>query len=268
MGRIRTIKPEFFLHEGLFDLEAKTGYPIRVIFAGLWTQADREGRFLWRPRRLKAAIAPYDGLDFGAVLDELVTAGFVSKYEKDNETYAHIPTWDRHQVINNRERASVLPAPPRKGKERKGKEGKGRAPRVVDASGTRDPRVEEIRLAYIRKKAPKDARIAIAAAVERIGTREGRDGHAWLLSITRQYSAAVEQWSKEERGPNDKFVPYPATWFNGERYDEAPETWASEKQARAASAVPRRGKCANLDCESPMTAGSPCPKCGGTAMLG
>ena len=45
MARIRTIKPEFFRHEGLYELEQETGFAIRVAFAGLWTACDREGRF-------------------------------------------------------------------------------------------------------------------------------------------------------------------------------------------------------------------------------
>ena len=67
--RIRTVKPEFFTHEGLFELEKETGLPIRVAFAGLWCAADREGRFKWEPRRLGVQILPYDQVDFSRVLD-------------------------------------------------------------------------------------------------------------------------------------------------------------------------------------------------------
>ena len=49
--RIRTVKPEFFTHEGLFDAEKATKLPLRVAFVGLWCAADREGRFRWEPRR-------------------------------------------------------------------------------------------------------------------------------------------------------------------------------------------------------------------------
>ncbi|GAA4169527.1 hypothetical protein [Shinella granuli] len=80
MARIRTIKPEFFKHEGIFDAEQETGLPLRLAFAGLWTQCDREGRFAWRPRQLKVDILPYDELDFLRVLDALATRGFIVKY--------------------------------------------------------------------------------------------------------------------------------------------------------------------------------------------
>ena len=73
VARIRTIKPEFFRHAGLFDLEQETGLPLRVAFAGLWTAADREGRFAWKPRELKLDCLPFDLVDFSRVLDALST---------------------------------------------------------------------------------------------------------------------------------------------------------------------------------------------------
>ncbi|MCB1704617.1 MAG: hypothetical protein KDI17_07135 [Halioglobus sp.] len=111
MGRIRTIKPEFFLHEGLFDLEQESQLPVRLAFAGLWCQCDREGRFKWQPRKLKVTILPYDEIDFARVLDALTTRGFVQKYTVDSVEYGHIPSFSDHQVVNNRERASVYPDP-------------------------------------------------------------------------------------------------------------------------------------------------------------
>jgi hypothetical protein len=111
MSRIRTIKPEFFKHEELFDAEIETGLPLRLSFAGLWTQCDREGRFVWRPRQLKADILPYDEVDFLRVLDALATRGFIMKYASENRTFGYVPSWTRHQVVNNRESASILPNP-------------------------------------------------------------------------------------------------------------------------------------------------------------
>ena len=111
MARIRTIKPEFFRHEALFEIERKSGLPLRLAFAGLWTAADRDGRFKWRPRQLKLDVLPYDEANFEAVLSELVSGGFVIKYVIDGDAFGVIPSWTRHQVINNREAASVLPAP-------------------------------------------------------------------------------------------------------------------------------------------------------------
>ena len=109
--RIRTIKPEFFHHEGLFEAEAETKLPLRVAFAGLWCIADREGRFKWEPRRIGVQVLPYDGVDFSRVLDALATRAFVLKYRVDDACFGWIPSFLKHQVINNRESQSILPDP-------------------------------------------------------------------------------------------------------------------------------------------------------------
>jgi 5-methylcytosine-specific restriction endonuclease McrA len=110
--RIRTVKPGFFLNEELADLEHETGLPVRVAFVGLWCAADREGRFEWRPRRLKAAVLPYDEVDFGLVLSSLESRGLVMRYEAEGKTFGVIPTFKEHQVVNQREAASKIPRPP------------------------------------------------------------------------------------------------------------------------------------------------------------
>jgi hypothetical protein len=107
--RIRTIKPEFFTHEGLFDLEKESGLPVRVAFTGLWCAADRSGRFKWEPRRLGISILPYDELDFSRVMHALLTRGFIVKYRVGAAWFGAIPSWSKHQIINNRETASTIP---------------------------------------------------------------------------------------------------------------------------------------------------------------
>lgn len=185
MARIRTVKPELFSHEELYEAEKETGLPIRVAFIGLFTCADREGRFKWRPRTLKLATLPHDELDFSRVLDALTTRGFVVRYASETgEEFGYLPTFCKHQVINNRESASDLPDPdqclefkgvatrePRvtdacsdacptpaqgKGKEGKGKEGKGKE---QDACPTREELPDWI---------PEDAWLAFVAMRKKI----------------------------------------------------------------------------------------------------
>lgn len=165
MGRIRTIKPSTFLDEELWDLGEETGMPVFQAFVGLWTQADREGRFEWKPRRLKAAILPYWEGDFSRVLDALTTRGFLVKYASQGREYGLVRTFTKHQVVNNRESASELPPPPddadltREARvngasptrdvhaqaEGKGKEGKGRDS-VPPSGGSQCPHKEIVAL--------------------------------------------------------------------------------------------------------------------------
>lgn len=138
--RIRSIKPEFFQHTALFDAEREAGLPLRVAFAGLWCVADRAGRFGWRPRELKLHVLPYDDVDFERVLEALAGAGFIERYTVDGVPYGHIPGFARHQLVNNRERASELPAPPEHAASAVAGMGVTRGARVEDASSTRhDP---------------------------------------------------------------------------------------------------------------------------------
>jgi hypothetical protein len=109
--RIRTIKPEFYTHEMLYEAEQEHSLPLRLAYTGLWCAADREGRFKWEPRRLGVQILPYDGINFSRVLDALHTHGFIGKYECEGNFFGFIPSFEKHQVINNRERDSELPNP-------------------------------------------------------------------------------------------------------------------------------------------------------------
>jgi hypothetical protein len=109
MARIRTIKPGFFRHEELYLLEKATALPMRISFAGLWTVADREGRFKWRPKEIKLDVLPFDEVDMEDVLDKLFEAGFILKYCVDGKYYGYIPSFLEHQVINAREAKSTLP---------------------------------------------------------------------------------------------------------------------------------------------------------------
>src|ERR1700723_3295337 len=113
MGRIRTVKPEQFQHGHLFDAEVESGFPLRLAFIGLFTCCDREGRFKWRPRELKLSVLPHDSYGFSRVLDALAMRGFIRRYESESEVYGCIPSWSRHQVINNRESESRIPEPPK-----------------------------------------------------------------------------------------------------------------------------------------------------------
>lgn len=77
---------------------------------------------------------------------------------------------------------------------------------------------EQIYGAYPRRTKRPDALRAIEKALV------GSDMTAEvLLGITQAYAKATDQWPKDQR----KFIPYPASWFNGERYRDDPKEWES-----------------------------------------
>ncbi|MFW0776332.1 MAG: hypothetical protein ACN2B6_01250 [Rickettsiales bacterium] len=131
MARIRTVKPEFFTSESVCSVSPLA----RLLFIGLWCEADREGRLKWKPKTLKIRYLPVDNCHISEVAGELIEEKMIIIYTVDDVEYCEIPAFKSHQVINNREKASELPErvstrQPRvkaEGrKERKGKEGKER----------------------------------------------------------------------------------------------------------------------------------------------
>jgi len=104
MARIRTIKPEFFRHEALQDLEiAHPGaYPM-MVFCGLWGHCDSKGRFEWKPRQLKLDILPFINFDMAQTLHILDQSGMVKRYAVDGKEYGEIPSFEKHQRLSGKE---------------------------------------------------------------------------------------------------------------------------------------------------------------------
>jgi len=105
LARTRLLKPDFFHDEDLAELP----FEARLLFAGLWTIADREGRLEDRPKRIKAQVFPYDDVNVDALLDRLAAAGFISRYAVDGLDVVQVRTFVKHQNPHHREPASVLP---------------------------------------------------------------------------------------------------------------------------------------------------------------
>lgn len=107
MGRIRYIKPDFFIDQDLGALS-----PVhRLCYAGLWCAADREGRIRYELSRLKLQILPYDKVDFGQLLTDLCKKPFICIYENEGRKYIQIIQWKEHQRPHHTEKKSLLPAP-------------------------------------------------------------------------------------------------------------------------------------------------------------
>jgi hypothetical protein len=140
MARIRTVKPEFFRHEGLQDLEqANPGrYPM-LVFAGLFGHCDKGGVFEWKPRTLKLDILPFLNFDMAETLAILEKAGQVQRFEVDGKCFGFIPSFTEHQSIGGKESQAPVKFPRPDGEipetnrgsdrevsETAGREGKGR----------------------------------------------------------------------------------------------------------------------------------------------
>lgn len=107
MARSRNIKPGFFTNDLLAEI-----HPFgRILFAGLWTIADREGRLENRPKKIKAQVLPYDDCDIDALIQDLSCRGFILCYTDSGNGYIQVLNWAKHQQPHCKEPASTIPAP-------------------------------------------------------------------------------------------------------------------------------------------------------------
>lgn len=194
MARIRTIKPEFFTSADILALTPLA----RLFYVSLWCEADRDGRLKWDLETFGFRYMPKESSQVSDLADELVSRGLVILYEVEAKTYAEIPSFAAHQVINNREQESFLP------------------PRVKDASGRVKAEgrkegkegkelasmFERFYEAYPKKKSRGDAEKAWKA----IDPDEHLAGQI-LQAVQRAKTS--EQWLKN----GGQFIPYPATWL-------------------------------------------------------
>lgn len=107
MARARNIKPGFFTNEELVELPFAT----RLLFIGLWTLADREGRLEDKPKRIKMHLFPADEIDVDEALDALQASGFLLRYQAEGVRYIQVLAFRKHQNPHKDEKASTIPAP-------------------------------------------------------------------------------------------------------------------------------------------------------------
>jgi hypothetical protein len=107
VARARLLKPGFFTNELLAELP----FEGRLLFAGLWTLADREGRLEDRPKRIKAALFSWDAVDVQTLLVALESRGFIDRYTVNGIPLIQIAKFNEHQKPHKREPASPLPSP-------------------------------------------------------------------------------------------------------------------------------------------------------------
>lgn len=244
MARIRSIKPAFFLNEDVASLPLQW----RLLFVGLWTQADREGRLEDRPMRLKAALFPYDDLSIDDGLGCLAHAGLIIRYELGGRKLICIPTWKRHQQPHIREPISEL-QPPDAGTVRASVQpvgsGKGRELIREGVHGALRARFERFWSVYPRKIG-KDAAWKV-----------------WLQrapgdDLTEQILAAVDQQARSAQWTKDggQFIPHPRTWLSHGRWQDETESAAPNRRAVAPGRAEWRLECEALAhdpaCQTPQ----------------
>ena len=105
--RKRILSPGFFQSEELGACSPRA----RLLFAGLWLLADREGRLRWNPLVVHGQLFPFEPeADVPKAAEELTAHGLVECYEVGGRKYMQIPSWGEHQRPHPKEAASKIPS--------------------------------------------------------------------------------------------------------------------------------------------------------------
>jgi hypothetical protein len=111
VARIRSVKPDIWQDEEF----GNASHEARLLFIGLITQADDEGRLNGASRLLWSLIYPWEDFNPDALegwLGELEMARLIQRYEKDGRIYVSLVNWGKHQKISH-PTPSKLPKPPK-----------------------------------------------------------------------------------------------------------------------------------------------------------
>lgn len=235
MPRTRSLKPGFFKNEQL----AKLPFQWRLLYEGLWTQADRAGRLEDRPVRLKAELFPYDDLEIEEGLARLADAHFITRYEVNGLRYIAIPTFGKHQSPHVNEAESEFPSVPRhRSSTRVAPESHHASTSGTGTStGTSTSTSTALRARFDRfwQAYPKHV---------------GEDA-AWIVwkqrrpneELTQEILAAVarQRQSAEWQRDDGQFIPNPKTWLHQGRWkDKTEPARPTQKPNGRAARVPDR----------------------------
>lgn len=222
MARARNIKPGIFTNEILGAADPL----FTLAFQGLWLLADREGRLEDRPLRIKAEIFPYrEGLDINELLDWLQEQGFILRYEVAGKRYIEVINFTKHQNPHKNEKPSELPAP----------QGISPTPEKIGSARADSHNLIPDPLQLI----PENAHCSPpASAADPEGFAEFWQSYprkvakpqatkAWkalklnasaigALMAGLQRAKQSDQWQRDD----GKFIPHPATWLNGRRWED------------------------------------------------
>jgi hypothetical protein len=236
MSRTRLLKPGFFLNEELGRLPLD-----RLLFAGLWTIADREGRLEDRPVRIRAEVLPFDDVDIEAGLVRLDTAGFIRRYIVSQKLYICITKWHKHQHVHFREPASQLPEFT---EESRLGLSLGLSPSASTSTSTSTS--TSASKAYWPSPGPSPGSVHPASPAPRavaLGKSDVGFVEFWsLYPVRKQRARALAAWRKhgcaaftakvmatlarmqaEDAQWLAGYVPHAATWLNGGGWDDEPQ---------------------------------------------
>jgi hypothetical protein len=236
--RIRSTKPEFWRSERI----ASVGWETRLVLKGLESYVDDNGVGKDDLALIVADVFPRDlsrnptGTlqKVSEAITALRNAGLVWRYEFDGTSLLYVAFWESIQRIEKPTRGRFrrpdgtmnyreseigssfpedsgnVPVALQPGTGEQGNRGTGNSCAPADAGSATDAEFDEWYEAYPRKRGRGQALKAYRSARRKVDAET-------LLKAIRQQARALTAKGAD-------FVPYPATWLNGERWDDQPDS--------------------------------------------
>lgn len=201
MARKRMIDPNIWNSEDFSKLSSFA----KLIFIGLFSQADDEGRGKANPTYLKSILFPYEeairAADIKKTLSEIASTMSVTFYTHDEKEYYVLDSWDKFQTIN-KPTPSAIPLPedygmttvglPLNRKEENRKEVEG-APAREDTPSKKfiPPSLEQVQEYCAERKNNVDAGRFI----------DFYSSKGWMIGKNKMkdWKAAVRTWERGDR---------------------------------------------------------------------
>ena len=235
MARIRTIKPEFFDSPGT----AAASHTARLLFIAMWCWADDWGVGTANPKALIGFAFPNDdditAKDFPTLRKEVADAFGVTFYKVEGRPYYCIPSWDKHQRTERKAKRQNPPPPSDVSPEIPGDSGttdasEGSSVRVVGSSGVGTGEQGNRGTGEEDSCASADAERDFDDWYQRYPRKRGRGQALKAYRAARKKTdhatlvEAIDAQAAHLTKDGIEYVPYPATWLNGERWADTPDT--------------------------------------------
>ena len=198
------------------------------LWVHLITYVDDYGRGDARPAIIKGSCFPFrdrmTNKDIEKGLADLAGAGCVGLYTVDGKPYLYFPNWEQHQRV--RTKVSRCPSPEECDAEIQSTASCGELPQNAARIQNTESRIQnpEYRIQNTESEdIARDFDIFWNGYPRKAGNkRKAFDAFkkasvpldVLLEAIKKQKKSA--QWAKD----NGQFIPYPATWLNGKRWED------------------------------------------------
>ena len=260
MARIRSVHPGLFTDEAFVSLTPVA----RVLLIGIWTEADDMGAFEWKPIQLKMRVLPVDNVDVGALMTEIAGVNMIAQYRVDGRQYGAIRNFGRFQRPKKPKSVHPMPSEWRKYAATDGASsepdddegGSGSEPKAVEP--TTVPKKSELKVVQAGSSSPPVPTKSEKSPQMEDGGDKGRgkkesslrslgdcelDFDRWWAAYPRKVDkgaarpayvkarrkATPEQLlnglSRAKWNADQRFIPHPATWLNGERWLDEVDTF-------------------------------------------